>query len=556
MFNITKAFYILDDQDRIIILEPDIYEKDSIEASKFDISYHGENNNKHTAHIFFNSLKENEYIKIPVKNGFVKINMKDNLIKKLLLNNKFNNLEKNSFKILIRITSDPIIKEKIFQDIFQLPDLLKDKNHSLISNLKNILKDNICNISYNLKNNAIIKEKHYYLKKDIFKEDKYTIDNYSEKYKMFIIKSIDFNIKNNGYYNRFKGIQYIIDAIVFSNFDKYKALFINIIENSSSDEYDLTKVPLYQLAVLSDDELMWLHTKSNKTYTIMSKVRLEILKRNIRDEHYFNFSRSDMLTIDRMFNDFKAWPKDYEMAIIRILSKFNGMNEFMEDYKRIMNFTNNFDTSDTLNTDYFNYNNSAILGFISDDKRDLYTFEYIHAYYTARVTEPNYSSVFANDIIFLKYSDIGTREGDFSMLTSLLFRPKPSDNYSDILVQAIIDKGVASLIGSSDSYAVRTRMVRAFACLVHEKERPAGFIATDDNHLKYFMETLSNSKLRGTLLAKMFNTPKMLDTEISKRWRMKDNQFFGKSYSDFMLAIDDIEYREDLNDVVLLLALS
>ena len=88
MFNTTKGFYILDDEDRIIILNPDRYTIDEEEAKKFDLRYRGEEHIRGVGRVFFDALMTSKYIKIPTESGFVKLSIDDNFIEKtsLLIN--------------------------------------------------------------------------------------------------------------------------------------------------------------------------------------------------------------------------------------------------------------------------------------------------------------------------------------------------------------------------------------------------------------------------------------------------------------------------------------
>jgi len=551
LFNDTKSFYILDDEDNIILLKSSTYTKDTNKSKNLDMQWANSDTVELVATTFFNSLKNNKYIQIPNKGEYVKVSMNDNLIETLLYGTFDPTFRDDITKIFIYMKNPGYfdIQEKLFTDVFQFNG---NKRKPLIDFMELFIKF-FKHLSNDLKNKAYIKARNYFIGKPMFKEIKSDFTNYSDGYKEFILYTISEYISYSSYYGRYSELQHIIDEIVFNDFNKHKKIYFKIISKFSPPTYSINSIDFYNLTKLTDIELIELSEAYNTV-----NIKLEILKRKIKISGTLQLNNYQTDSIENMLFSFIEWPKAYETAIIEILSTFTCERTLMINYKKISRLVERYETSKSFAMDYFNYNKAEIINVTIDkNTHGTYSDKYIAAFYIKQSTSLNYTNTFENDEHRLKYAKAANRSGDFALMVSMIFRTTSRDNFSDKIMKSIINKGVDSFIGSTDTYSLRTRLVRTFATLVHEKQRPRDCKSEiDKKYIRYFIEKLSDSKLRGSLLAKIFSMPKLLTYNYNVINNTKSDKFFGYSYSDFMNIIEDIDYRDDLSSAILLLVLT
>jgi hypothetical protein len=383
-----------------------------------------------------------------------------------------------------------------------------------------------------------------------------------------ILASFLMDYKNSlgyGYWNKPVDFQSLISYVIFNDYKNSQDILIKAFTRRVS-EYKIYEAPANYILSLEDSDLREfaiLHKKYKAE--INSLVILEVLRRKIftYDElEEKTGSRHSLRGIYSYFSDNKSInPLDYKDELLEIAFKDSGNRSWDNDpkYKIELATRNLFGISRELLGEYYIKYEAEIKEVYKEYNLP---FEIIVLNNYFENTNPSYDEIlFYNDINMMRNGKVGSREWNFALMINTIFRmDKVSRKYvSDEIVQDIITKGVEAFIGSSDTYSLRNRMARTMASFIHEKntDRNKKYDIPREKDIRYLIETFSNSKLRATFFAKIFNMPQQLESNYYEiRNNMEKDSFFRRSYAEFVNMIDDIDYSEELDSVILLLALS
>ena len=579
MFSKTRGLYILNDKDEIILLNPASFKKDLSDIL-------GSYSTNLASTIIMDTLKTSEYIKFPLGNNKYKVISKDtdliSLCMDLRKNSDSNNYNENyndNVRVTLINTIMKVIEKNSDRYLFVLERIIEtvnaetgNKRFNTITIFRKLIKDILTYVNNSLETfNRIeefnILEKSIKIKNEcIYRE--YNFENILD----FVLNPENYNILKDGYYYDIK-IQHILDKQVFENYSKNKKWLQRALALDNTSSYSLNSIKYANLLKIKSplDFRDFMQLRHSKNYGTSIMGVLHGLKLGIDIEYLITSTPNvDMNRIKDFFSFLSAWPKDYENEILELISKIAVKNNYFFDeilvsIPRIKSMF--FSVSENLEfmNKFFELVKDNFKNFLDEKK---YSFDYIKAYFNMtkeRNLKFAYDHVlFSNDNDMLLYSKIGERESDFAMMCHVLFRMDPERRkiISDETVEEIIRIGVNSFIGPTETYSLRNRMARTMASLIHEKDTEddtslKSFEKPRDKDIRYLIEQFSNSKLRSSFFVKIFNMPQELDSNyyMVKR-RMGKDQFFRRAYSEFTNLIDDIDYSEDLDSVILLLALS
>jgi hypothetical protein len=584
-----KGLYVLDKKNKAILLNPKDLGKKTIVLERID-----EEVLENSIIIFRQLLDLEEYIKFPLTTGFAKINkntelfdLSFNMVLEYEKNNKkvsefalfkllsalISNEKNNYISILGSITNYIKKQEKKIDDILikyyknMILTMLEDIS-DIISNYNNVYNYN--NFQENISNTFSNK-----LPKKIENFDFIPLME-------FTVNQMEHIISDGYYYSRAAAFQTLFNNTIFFDFDKnYKLL-----EKAYGSSYNKNRtflsahnVEFIYFDILNNEQLLkyekMLKEHKGISHTPQQPISLllQLLKRGF--DRNIVAGNLEHFKFKNFIKTFPAWPRQYESEMISIVSQISKSNRISSYYPY------NDTTVDTLLEIYHSFfkigENSEFINKVFNEFSEKIvkefpelSIDYIRSYFIMtknRRTSFNYDSVlFSGDETLLNYSNLNDREGKFALMCHIIFRMDSSrrEMITNEVIEEIIDKGVSSFIGSSDSYSLRNRMARILASLIHEKEMVKEYNSNEhiyekprDQDIKFLVQKFAESKLRSSFFAKIFNMPVEIDSnywKISKN--MQKDMFFYRPYSEFVNIIGDIDYCEELSSVILLLALT
>jgi hypothetical protein len=528
----------------------------------------------------FTLLETEEYLEFPISTEPIKYMKISKKTKFFNLYQKLSNIEvKNIFQDKLFYMIPYIIcrnNEYLKEAFTKLTKLIvktqKEENKSNFSHAyKKLIKKIAMSISFKINENDTIKNINIF-RNYPFKEnnEKFNI----EELRIFGVFLINFKkVINYTYFDDDIGFQTILNYFIFNDYknpDTQKIL--EELLSKMSREYNVGGIPIHYIKNMTNDNLLHF---VNKLKELKKEVgcflQLELLNRKILSYEELTSLLGKTKSLREMVMYITSNKHDiidplyYKDVLFELAYKnpnstfFIGTENAEEDFKEGIRWLN-YISKDFLREYTEMY---------SDEIKNIYkkydlSLEMINLNNYFKINAPAYGNIlFYNDVQLMQQNTrIKSRKWNFILMMNALFRMDTETRklVSSSTMKEIINNGVKSFIGSTDTYSLRNRMARIMASFIHEKNNEnidEKYLPPKKEDIRYLIETFSNSKLRSSFFAKIFNMPQKLEAnyyEINEN--MENSIFFKRTYSEFVNMISDIDYSTELDSVILLLSLS
>jgi len=393
-------------------------------------------------------------------------------------------------------------------------------------------------------------------------ESSYSIkDNYDLNYIEKLESYASVSKEPNSYYTKsfdYSAYDAISKVVLMKLFFDKNYIDAKKLINSWPINHGNIDIPFIILKELSDTQLS-LISGEFRSIIDLKIIDLEIMRRKLEPRLLMkinvNMLRSFLIKIS-------VWPTNFEVEMKEILEKMiddhldNGIIQNIIDLSRDLDsrFPHEEMRLIYLIKDKINEFNKKY--FQREISFDYFKLNYI--YHNNQIFEHVLAS---SDINFLYNSEFFSEVNKIKIMLNVLFRKNKKidpEIFSDELLIEIFKYGIGSIIGPAIASEKR-RFIRMFSSLLHE----ISSIKVSDRIIRLFFTKLSNSKIRKTVLEKMFGMPEIIDGNSFLRSRDRHREysvldqaiFLGREYSELLPIIDDLDIQNGIKSTILLLAL-
>jgi hypothetical protein len=302
------------------------------------------------------------------------------------------------------------------------------------------------------------------------------------------------------------------------------------------------------------------YSASNLWIEIVRREHAEIFLNSISSSSYSHISDLGKFLVEKT----SVWPVQMEKELSFLLKKFieNINPSFAKSFlDRVVNISKEIDSKFFVDDKMYLINlfKEEFQEFIIKTTERDCSFDYFSLYYRSDETVSSYENVLApRDLAFLNSGEFMSDVSKLKIMLDVIFKNRGKtylQNLSDDVVKEVIKNGIGVITGPAIASEKR-RFIRIFASLLHQRNT-----LVDDRLIRLFFKGLSDSKIRRTVLEKLFSLPEIIEGNnfiIGSRNSggiISSTVFFGKEYQDLMPLIDDLNIHSSIKSTILLLAL-